>query len=102
MAQKLGYLIVGLRIDPDDWKKPDAGHDHPTTLQRLADTNPDTGGQVVLLHDSGGDRSRTVAALPDLIDQLRAHGYQPGHDRRAGRHDPRPGHAADPARARSS
>ena len=31
---------------------------------------------MVLLHDSGGDRSRTVAALPQLIDQLRAHGYQ--------------------------
>jgi cellulose synthase/poly-beta-1,6-N-acetylglucosamine synthase-like glycosyltransferase len=31
---------------------------------------------VVLLHDSGGDRSRTVAALPVLIDELRAHGYR--------------------------
>ncbi len=30
---------------------------------------------VILLHDSGGDRSRTVEALPNLIDQLRAHGY---------------------------
>ncbi|HVY34867.1 MAG TPA: polysaccharide deacetylase family protein, partial [Caulobacteraceae bacterium] len=75
-AQALGYLIVGLRIDPDDWKKPDPAHIINATLARLADTNPDTGGQVVLLHDSGGDRSRTVAALPMLIDQLRAHGYQ--------------------------
>jgi cellulose synthase/poly-beta-1,6-N-acetylglucosamine synthase-like glycosyltransferase/peptidoglycan/xylan/chitin deacetylase (PgdA/CDA1 family)/spore germination protein YaaH len=75
-AQALGYLIVGLRIDPDDWKKPDPTHIVNATIQRLADTNPDTGGQVVLLHDSGGDRSRTVAALPQLIDQLRAHGYQ--------------------------
>jgi cellulose synthase/poly-beta-1,6-N-acetylglucosamine synthase-like glycosyltransferase len=31
---------------------------------------------VVLLHDAGGDRSRTVQALPVLIDQLRAHGYK--------------------------
>jgi hypothetical protein len=31
---------------------------------------------VVLLHDAGGDRSRTVAALPELIDQIRAHGYR--------------------------
>ena len=30
---------------------------------------------VVLLHDSGGDRSQTVAALPILIDALRARGY---------------------------
>jgi cellulose synthase/poly-beta-1,6-N-acetylglucosamine synthase-like glycosyltransferase len=31
---------------------------------------------VILLHDSGGDRSRTVEALPRLIDALRAHGYR--------------------------
>lgn len=75
-AQKLGYLIVGLRIDPDDWKKPDPTHIVNRTLERLADTNPDSAGQVVLLHDAGGDRSRTVQALPALIDALRAHGYR--------------------------
>jgi cellulose synthase/poly-beta-1,6-N-acetylglucosamine synthase-like glycosyltransferase/spore germination protein YaaH/peptidoglycan/xylan/chitin deacetylase (PgdA/CDA1 family) len=75
-AQKLGYLIVGLRIDPDDWKKPDATLIVQRTLARLTDTNPETAGQVVLLHDAGGDRSRTVQALPVLIDQLRAHGYK--------------------------
>jgi peptidoglycan-N-acetylglucosamine deacetylase len=75
-AQKLGYMIVGLRVDPDDWKKPDPGHIVSQTLARLADPNPETVGQVVLLHDSGGDRSRTVQALPTLIDALRAHGYR--------------------------
>ncbi len=74
-AQKLGYLIVGLRIDPDDWKKPDPQHIIDTTLSRLADTGPHA-GQIVLLHDGGGDRSRTVAALPGLIDALRANGYR--------------------------
>jgi cellulose synthase/poly-beta-1,6-N-acetylglucosamine synthase-like glycosyltransferase/spore germination protein YaaH/peptidoglycan/xylan/chitin deacetylase (PgdA/CDA1 family) len=76
-AQKLGYLIVGLRIDPDDWKKPDASLIVSRTLAKLADpgTPDQPGGQIVLLHDSGGDRSRTVKALPTLIDQLRAHGY---------------------------
>ena len=75
-AQKLGYMIVGLRIDPDDWKKPNPTHIVARTLERLADPNPETVGQVVLLHDSGGDRSRTVQALPTLIDALRAHGYR--------------------------
>ena len=74
LAQQQGYLTVGLRIDPDDWKKPDPQHIIDTTISRLQDTvRP---GQVVLLHDSGGDRSRTVAALPALIDQIRAHGYR--------------------------
>ena len=73
-AQQQGYLTVGLRIDPDDWKKPDPQHIIDTTIARLQDTNRP--GQIVLLHDSGGDRSRTVEALPELIDQIRAHGYK--------------------------
>ncbi len=74
IGQEQGYLAVGLRIDPDDWKKPDPDRIVATTLSRLADTvRP---GQIVLLHDSGGDRSRTVEALPRLIDALRANGYK--------------------------
>jgi cellulose synthase/poly-beta-1,6-N-acetylglucosamine synthase-like glycosyltransferase/spore germination protein YaaH/peptidoglycan/xylan/chitin deacetylase (PgdA/CDA1 family) len=75
IAQNLGYLIVGLRIDPDDWQKPPAQTIIDKTMTRLADTSP-TGGQIVLLHDSGGDRSHTVEALPGLIDAIRAKGYR--------------------------
>jgi cellulose synthase/poly-beta-1,6-N-acetylglucosamine synthase-like glycosyltransferase/spore germination protein YaaH/peptidoglycan/xylan/chitin deacetylase (PgdA/CDA1 family) len=75
LAQKLGYLIVGLRVDPDDWKKPPPDVIVERTLDGLAVTG-EHAGQVVLLHDAGGDRSRTVAALPDLIDRLRAAGYR--------------------------
>ncbi len=42
----------------------------------MSDTNPETRGQVVLLHDAGGDRSQTVAALPRIIDGLRAKGLE--------------------------
>jgi cellulose synthase/poly-beta-1,6-N-acetylglucosamine synthase-like glycosyltransferase/spore germination protein YaaH/peptidoglycan/xylan/chitin deacetylase (PgdA/CDA1 family) len=75
LAQQQGYMTVGLRIDPDDWKKPDTNLIVERVLDRLDDVGP-RAGQIVLLHDSGGDRSRTVAALPILIDQLRAHGYK--------------------------
>jgi len=71
-AQRQGYLSVGLRIDPDDWKKPEPSHIVQETIARLQDSNRP--GQIVLLHDSGGDRSRTVEALPQLIDEIRAHG----------------------------
>jgi chitin deacetylase len=27
------------------------------------------------MHDGGGDRSKTVQALPQIIDQLTQHGY---------------------------
>ena len=36
---------------------------------------PQFRGSIILMHDGGGDRSVTVAALPVLIDTLRAHGY---------------------------
>lgn len=90
-AQSLGYLTVGLRIDTDDWcpnagavpKSPpcSAGLTTPqriidNVMNRLSDTDPETAGQVVLLHDSGGDRSKTVQALPGLIDELRSRGYR--------------------------
>ena len=73
-AQKLGYLIVGLRVDPDDWQKPPASLIVQRTLDGVDAKGPVT-RQIVLLHDSGGNREHTVQALPDLIDQLRADGY---------------------------
>src|SRR3569832_2904884 len=42
----------------------------------LNNPNPDLRGNVILMHDSGGDRSRTLMRLPQLIDSLRAKGYQ--------------------------
>jgi hypothetical protein len=75
IAQTLGYMTVGLRIDPDDWQKPAPQEIIDRTLDRL-DNPGNRPGQVVLLHDAGGDRSRTVAALPGLIDAIRARGYR--------------------------
>jgi cellulose synthase/poly-beta-1,6-N-acetylglucosamine synthase-like glycosyltransferase/peptidoglycan/xylan/chitin deacetylase (PgdA/CDA1 family)/spore germination protein YaaH len=76
LAQKLGYIAVGLHIDPDDWQRPPAQKIVSSVLSQIHTTNPDRHGQVVLLHDGGGDRSNTVEALPILIDALRAQGYQ--------------------------
>lgn len=76
-AEKLGYIIVGLRIDPGDWK-PGVSPDEivQKTIDKAMDTNPETRGQVVLLHDSGGDRAATIEALPRLIHELRARGFK--------------------------
>jgi peptidoglycan-N-acetylglucosamine deacetylase len=75
IAQKMGYLTVGLHIDPDDWQRPGTDQIVNNVLTQIATTNADRKGQVVLLHDSGGERSQTVAALPRIIDGLRAQGY---------------------------
>jgi len=76
-AKNLGYVMVGLRIDPGDWK-PGSTPDEivQKTIDRVNDKNPETRGQIVLLHDSGGDREATIAALPKLIEQLKARGFQ--------------------------
>ena len=76
-AQKLGYVMVGVRIDPDDWKLPvTADQIVNRTIERAMDTNPETRGEVVLLHDAGGDRAATVEALPRLIHELRSRGFR--------------------------
>lgn len=68
-AQKLGYTMVGELIDSNDWK----GLSTDEIVNRVLDQLPE--GNVILLHDSGGDRSNTVKALPILIKELKEHGY---------------------------
>ena len=75
LAQSMGYLSVGLLVDPNDWQRPASDVIVSRILSQVSDPDPDKRGQIVLLHDGGGDRSQTVAALPKLIDQLRARGY---------------------------
>ena len=77
VAQNLGYIIVGVRIDPNDWQLPvTADQIVQRTMERATDTNPETRGEVILLHDSGGDRSATIEALPRLIEELKAKGFR--------------------------
>jgi peptidoglycan/xylan/chitin deacetylase (PgdA/CDA1 family)/spore germination protein YaaH/GT2 family glycosyltransferase len=83
-AQDRGYISVGLHVDSEDWQRPGVPAIVNNVLSRIvsapANCNDSVENQcsrnIVLLHDSGGDRSQTVAALPILIDTLRAHGYQ--------------------------
>lgn len=81
-AQNLGYISVGLHIDPDDWKLYDNGRKRTAddlvneTLKAAAITTPEERGEIVLLHDGGGDRSVTVEALPRIIHELKARGYE--------------------------
>jgi cellulose synthase/poly-beta-1,6-N-acetylglucosamine synthase-like glycosyltransferase/spore germination protein YaaH/peptidoglycan/xylan/chitin deacetylase (PgdA/CDA1 family) len=79
--QNLGYIIIGDKIDTDDWDEnpPKTPQEITTSVfQQFADMQTRTWmrGSIILLHDGGGDRSATIAALPVLIDALRAHGYK--------------------------
>jgi len=68
IAEELGYLVVLENIDPQDWAKPGAD----IILQRVKQQRRD--GNIILLHDAGGDRSQTVAALPKILDWLHTRG----------------------------
>ncbi len=74
--QELGYIIVGQRIDPDDWRMTDEKKQRPAQEIAADVVRQAKNGNVVLLHDGGGERAQTVAALPLIIDELRAKGYQ--------------------------
>jgi peptidoglycan/xylan/chitin deacetylase (PgdA/CDA1 family) len=56
-------------IDPRDWKQPTA---HDLLVAIVSQLQP---GGIVLLHDGGGNRDQTIAALPAIIDYARALGY---------------------------
>jgi cellulose synthase/poly-beta-1,6-N-acetylglucosamine synthase-like glycosyltransferase/peptidoglycan/xylan/chitin deacetylase (PgdA/CDA1 family)/spore germination protein YaaH len=75
VAQDMGYLIVGQKIDPHDWQLHD-GKQMPAKDLVEAVMRQAEDGNIILFHDGGGDRAQTVAALPMVIDELRAQGYQ--------------------------
>ncbi|UZW57350.1 glycosyltransferase [Sphingobium sp. JS3065] len=75
-AQRAGYLNVGLHVDPGDWTRPGVDAIVDRTVRQVEAGTADRSAQVVLLHDSGGDRAQTVAALPRIIKRLEAKGYR--------------------------
>jgi cellulose synthase/poly-beta-1,6-N-acetylglucosamine synthase-like glycosyltransferase/peptidoglycan/xylan/chitin deacetylase (PgdA/CDA1 family)/spore germination protein YaaH len=78
--QQMGYVIIGDKIDTDDWNEHPRKSPKEITDSVLAQLDnmkdkPQFQGSIILMHDGGGNRAPTVAALPVLIDALRAHGY---------------------------
>jgi cellulose synthase/poly-beta-1,6-N-acetylglucosamine synthase-like glycosyltransferase/peptidoglycan/xylan/chitin deacetylase (PgdA/CDA1 family) len=65
-----GYVIALANYDADDWQRPGVKE-----IVRNA-TPPGKRGGVILMHDGGGDRSETVAALERLVPELRARGFE--------------------------
>jgi cellulose synthase/poly-beta-1,6-N-acetylglucosamine synthase-like glycosyltransferase/peptidoglycan/xylan/chitin deacetylase (PgdA/CDA1 family) len=65
-----GYVIALSNLDGEDWRRPGA-----ESVARAITPSGDSGG-IVLLHDGGGDRSETIAALERVIPRLRARGFR--------------------------
>ena len=64
-----GMTTMSYSVDSKDWTRPGVG----AIVQAVVGAA--FPGAVVGMHDGGGDRSETVAALPQIITQLRAEGY---------------------------
>ncbi|MFD0023522.1 glycosyltransferase [Streptomyces sp. NPDC058382] len=65
-----GYLTVVNNTDSEDWKRPGV-----RTI--IKNATPKHGkGAIVLMHDSGGDRSETVAALDRFLPRMQGQGYE--------------------------
>jgi peptidoglycan/xylan/chitin deacetylase (PgdA/CDA1 family) len=65
----LGLLMVLWTVDTEDYRRPGVQN---IITAAVAGAEP---GAIILLHDGGGDRSETLAALPHIIGRLRDHHY---------------------------
>jgi peptidoglycan-N-acetylglucosamine deacetylase len=63
-------LAVLWTVDTKDFTRPGT----KAIVQRTVDGARN--GAIILLHDGGGDRSQTLAALPAIIHRLRTRGFQ--------------------------
>jgi peptidoglycan/xylan/chitin deacetylase (PgdA/CDA1 family) len=69
LLHRFRMLMVLWSVDPRDWTRPGT----PAIVQRvLAGARP---GAIIELHDGGGDRSETEAALPAIVKALRRRHY---------------------------
>ncbi|MFC4025263.1 glycosyltransferase [Oceanobacillus longus] len=66
---EMGYVTVNYDIDSKDWKLRDSEAIVDNVLDQASS------GDIILLHDGGGDRQATLEALPEMIEQLQNQGY---------------------------
>ncbi|PEZ84333.1 glycosyl transferase family 2 [Bacillus cereus] len=70
-AQNMNYTMVAEKVDPEDWATPSTNELVKRTLNPIYKGE----GNVILLHDAGGNRTHTVEALPMIIKDLKKNGY---------------------------
>lgn len=68
-ARGLGATTIQWDVDTNDWQLPGSTTIAARALRARS-------GSIVLMHDAGGPRAQTLAALPQIIRGLRARGYR--------------------------
>ncbi len=69
-AIQMGLTPVMWSVDTQDWTRPGSDAIVNTALSQAGN------GDIILMHDGGGDRSQTVAALPRIIQGLQQRGLR--------------------------
>jgi peptidoglycan-N-acetylglucosamine deacetylase len=79
VTESMGYLTISDKIDPNDWKAIYTAEQLTRSVAKhlppCAPTDRNC-GNILLLHDGGGDRSQTVRALPMIIAAIRSKGLE--------------------------
>ena len=70
LAAQLGYHVVLWNVDTNDWRKPG-----PDAIVNAVMTHLRPGA-IVLMHDGGGQREQTMAALERVLSELSAQGWR--------------------------
>jgi peptidoglycan/xylan/chitin deacetylase (PgdA/CDA1 family) len=70
ITKKLKMLPILWSIDPEDFRRPGVGK---IVQKVLSQAQP---GAIVLMHDAGGPREQTAAALPVIIKALRKRHFE--------------------------
>jgi peptidoglycan-N-acetylglucosamine deacetylase len=68
-AGSLGMRTINWDVDPRDWSLPGTQAIYSNVVTHARN------GSIILMHDGGGPRGETLAALPRIIDTLRARGF---------------------------
>jgi len=69
-ARALGMLSIQWDVDPRDWTRPGSGAVYSRVVSAVRP------GSIVVMHDAGGNRAGTIAALPAIVATLRRRGYR--------------------------
>jgi poly-beta-1,6 N-acetyl-D-glucosamine synthase len=70
-AKKEGYLTIGSSIDPRDWEEGISADSIVARAEKQKGL-----GNILLLHDAGGERESTIKALPRIIEYYKNQGFQ--------------------------
>ena len=76
VAHDEGFISVTTFIDPNDWQEDVTADTIVARAEASMYVSAEKRGNIILLHDEGGERSQTIIALPKIIDLYEKQGYQ--------------------------